>query len=75
MLKVPFLGNSINKIMPLFILIFGGIFAVFSLFKLKSKTLTALKQFTKKNLTEDGVTEKAKLDGKALFTDKNAEVK
>ena len=43
MLKVPFLGNSFNKIMPLFILVFGAIFAIFSLFKLKSKTLTALK--------------------------------
>jgi hypothetical protein len=49
--------------MPIFILVFGFIFAVFSLFKLKSKTLTALKQFTKKNLTEDGATEKAKMDG------------
>lgn len=61
--------------MPIFILVFGFIFAVFSLFKLKSKTLTALKQFTKKNLTEDGATEKAKMDGKALFAEKNAEVK
>ena len=61
--------------MPIFILVFGFMFAVFSLFKLKSKTLTALKQFTKKNLTEDGATEKAKMDGQALFADKNKEVK
>ena len=54
MIKVPFLGSNFNTIMPIFILIFGGVFAVFSLFKLKSKTLTAIKNFTKKNLVEDG---------------------
>jgi hypothetical protein len=60
LIKVPFLGNYFNKIMPIFILLFGSLFAVFSLFKLKSKTLTALKKFTKKNLTEDGQADKAK---------------
>lgn len=66
MIKVPFLGSYFNTIMPVFILLFGSIFAVFSLFKLKSKTLTAIKQFTKKNLTEDGAAEKAKEEGKAI---------
>lgn len=42
-LQVPFLGSYFNTIMPVFILLFGSIFAVFSLFKLKSKTLTAIK--------------------------------
>jgi hypothetical protein len=43
MIKVPFLGSYFNTIMPVFILLFGSIFAIFSLFKLKSKTLTAIK--------------------------------
>lgn len=67
MIKVPFLGSYFNTIMPVFILLFGSIFAIFSLFKLKSKTLTAIKQFTKKNLTEDGAAEKAKEQGKAIM--------
>jgi hypothetical protein len=66
MIKVPFLGSYFNTIMPVFILLFGSIFAVFSLFKLKSKTLTAIKQFTKKNLTEDGAAERAKEEAKAI---------
>ncbi len=60
LLKVPFLGSYFNTIMPVFIILFGSLFAFYSLFKLKSKTLTALKKFAKKNLTEDGQTEKAK---------------
>ena len=53
LIKVPFLGSYFNTIMPVFILVFGSVFAALSLFKLKSKTLTAIKKFTKKNLTED----------------------
>ncbi len=75
MIKVPFLGSYFNTIMPVFILLFGSIFAVFSLFKLKSKTLTAIKQFTKKNLTEDGAAEKAKEEGKAIVGGANTETK
>jgi hypothetical protein len=63
MIKVPFLGSYFNTIMPMFILVFGSFFAVFSLFKLKSKTLTAIKRFTKRNLTEDGATDKEKEKG------------
>ena len=54
MIKVPFLGSYFNTIMPVFILVFGFVFAALSIFKLKSKTLTAIKNFTKKNLVEDG---------------------
>ena len=54
MINVPFLGSYFNTIMPMFILIFGFIFAIFSLFKLKSKTLSAVKNFTRKNIVEDG---------------------
>lgn len=54
MIKLPFLGSYFNTIMPVFILIFGAMFAIFSLFKLRSKTLTALKNFTKKNIVEEG---------------------
>lgn len=57
MINVPFLGSYFNTIMPLFIIIIGGIFALFSLFKLKSKTLTAVKNFAKKNIVEDGAAE------------------
>jgi hypothetical protein len=63
MIKVPFLGSYFNTIMPMFILVFGSFFAVFSLLKLKSKTLTAIKRFTKRNLTEDGATDKEKEKG------------
>ena len=31
MIKVPFLGSYFNTIMPVFILLFGSIFAVFSM--------------------------------------------
>ena len=71
MLKVPFLGSYFNTIMPVFILLFGAFFAALSLFQLKSKTLTAIKQFTKQNLTEDGAAEKAKAEGEAFMKNKN----
>ena len=54
MIKVPFLGSYFNTIMPIFILLFGSVFAALSIFKLKSKTLTAIKNFTKKNIVEGG---------------------
>jgi hypothetical protein len=67
MLKVPFLGSYFNTIMPVFILVFGAVFAALSIFQLKSKTLTAIKQFTRQNLTEDGAADKAKAEGEALL--------
>ena len=73
MIKVPFLGSYFNTIMPMFILVFGSIFAFFSLFKLKSKTLTAIKRFTKRNLTEDGATDKEKEKGKLAVVGKTEE--
>jgi hypothetical protein len=75
MIKVPFLGSYFNTIMPMFILVFGSVFAVFSLFKLKSKTLTALKRFTKRNLTEDGATDKEKERGQTMIKKKEEEEK
>lgn len=54
MINVPFLGSSFNTIMPLLIIIIGGIFALISLRKIKSKTLTAVKNFSKKHIVEDG---------------------
>ena len=54
MINVPFLGSYFNTIMPLFIIIIGSIFALFSIFKLKSKTLHAVKHFAKRNIVEDG---------------------
>ena len=54
MIKVPFLGSYFNTIMPIFILLFGSVFAALSIFKLKSKTLTAIKNFTQKNIVEGG---------------------
>ncbi len=62
MIKVPFLGSYFNTIMPVFILIFGSIFAIFSIFKFKSKTLHAVKNFTKKNIVEDGAEVKSKAE-------------
>lgn len=57
MIKVPFLGSNFNRIMPMFVLVLGALFAGLSIFKLKSKTLTALKNFTKKNIVEEGAGE------------------
>lgn len=54
MIKVPFLGDYFSRIMPVFILLFGSVFAALSLGKLKSKTLTAIKNFTKKNMEGSG---------------------
>ena len=47
MIKVPFLGSYFNSIMPLFILIFGLLFALLSLFKLKNRALAIYKRFSK----------------------------
>ena len=55
MLKVPFLGSYFNTIMPLFILVFGMLFAIMSVFKLKSQALSALKRVQK---FKDEVTDK-----------------
>lgn len=54
MIKVPFLGDYFSRIMPVFILLFGSVFAALSLGKLRSKTLTAIKNFTKKNMEGTG---------------------
>jgi hypothetical protein len=51
--------------MPVFIMVFGAMFAFISLFKLKSKTLSAVKNFTKKNLVEEGAGD-VKADSAAL---------
>lgn len=66
MIKLPFLGSYFNTIMPVFILIFGAMFAIFSLFKLRSKTLTALKNFTKKNIVEEGAGDVKDASGKIV---------
>ena len=44
MIKVPFLGTHFNTIMPLFIIIFGLVFAFLSVFKLKNRALDAFKK-------------------------------
>lgn len=41
MINVPFFGKYFNTIMPLFILIFGLLFAALSMLKLKNKALGA----------------------------------
>ena len=63
MIKVPFLGTYFNTMMPLFILIFGFIFALLSIFKLKSKTLSVFKRYSKskeEKERESKMTEKEK---------------
>lgn len=44
MINVPFFGKYFNTIMPLFILIFGLLFAVLSLLKLKNRALSAFQK-------------------------------
>lgn len=41
MINVPFFGKYFNTIMPMFIIIFGLIFAVLSVLKLKNKAVGA----------------------------------
>jgi hypothetical protein len=41
MIRVPFFGKYFNTIMPLFILIFGVLFAVLSLLKLQNRAVKA----------------------------------
>lgn len=48
MIKVPLFGQYYNRISPLFILIFGGIFALMSFFKYQNKALSTLKRYSRK---------------------------
>jgi len=41
MINVPFFGKYFNTIMPLFIIIFGLLFAALSVLKLKNKALNS----------------------------------
>lgn len=48
MIRVPLFGQYFNTIMPLFILLFGGIFALMSFFKYQNKAIAAFKNYSKK---------------------------
>lgn len=48
MIRVPLFGQYYNRISPLFILIFGGIFALMSFFKYQNKALSTLKKYSRK---------------------------
>lgn len=48
MIRVPLFGEYFNTLMSLFILIFGGIFALMSFFKYQNKALAAFKDYSKK---------------------------
>ena len=47
MINVPFFGKYFNTIMPMFIIIFGLIFAVLSVLKLKNKAVGAFQNISK----------------------------
>lgn len=44
MIRVPFLGSYFNTIMPVFILVFGLLFAALSAMKLKNRVINAFKK-------------------------------
>lgn len=46
MIKVPILGNYFNTIMPVFILVFGLIFALLNVLSLKNRVLNAFKRIS-----------------------------
>jgi len=58
MIRVPFFGTNFNTIMPLFIIIFGLLFALLSIFKMKNKALNALKSYNQSR--EEGQNDKDK---------------
>ena len=47
MINVPFFGKYFNTIMPLFIIIFGVLFAVLSALKLKNRAISAFTNLSK----------------------------
>jgi hypothetical protein len=58
MIKVPYLGSSIPRLLPSLILIFSLVFAGLSVFKLKNRALAAFKQVSQ-NEQELRITMKA----------------
>ena len=47
MINVPFFGKYFNTIMPLFIIIFGLLFAAMSVLKLKNRAVSAFQNINK----------------------------
>ena len=45
MIRVPFFGENYNTIMPMFIIVFGIIFAILNALKLRNKALNAVKHY------------------------------
>ena len=48
MIRIPLFGQYFNKMMSLFILLFGGVFALLSFFKYQNKALAAFRNYSKK---------------------------
>eukprot|EP00347_Sterkiella_histriomuscorum_P021826 403332633 len=63
MIRVPLFGQYFNKLMCFFILLFGGIFGLMSLFKYQNKAMAAFKNYSKK--VEDQVNKIQKKQDKA----------
>lgn len=49
MMRVPYLGSSIPIVLPSLVIVFCGIFAILSIFKLKNKALNAFKKANESN--------------------------
>ena len=63
MIRVPFLGSYFNTIMPVFILVFGLLFAALSALKLKNRVLAAFKKVSQTR-EEQMLSEEAKKEEK-----------
>lgn len=63
MIKVPIFGDYYNTIMPIFIIVFGLIFALLSVLKLKNKAIQALKNYSEgKNKSDESKAKKNNSD-------------
>ena len=60
MIKVKFIGEYFNTIMPLFILIFGIIFALLSMMKMQNRAIQAFKKIGKSKEEKEKLDEESK---------------
>jgi Na+-transporting methylmalonyl-CoA/oxaloacetate decarboxylase gamma subunit len=60
MINVPFFGTHYNTIMPLFIIVFGLVFALLTLLKCKNRAMSALQTYNKRGDASTTVSDKDK---------------
>jgi len=71
MINVPFFGKYFNTIMPLFIIIFGVLFAILSALKLKNRAVSAFTNLSKSKEEKQKDAEEKKKNGQDKKKDSN----